>query len=62
MLSVVIDRTSGQREGAEVSDKGGSSAEPKIGRFSANFWLNLGKIMGLFDTKKFLYIFGRILA
>ena len=35
---------------------------PKIGRFSANFWLNLGKIMGLFDTKKFLYIFGWKLA
>ena len=35
---------------------------PKIGRFSAKFWLNLGKIMGLFDTKKFLYIFGWKLA
>ena len=35
---------------------------PKIGQFLANFWLNLGKIMGLFDTKKFLYIFGWKLA
>ena len=27
-------------------------------RFSAIFWLNLAKIMGLFDNKKFSYIFG----
>ena len=26
---------------------------PKIGRFLANFWLNLDKIMGIFVTKKF---------
>ena len=31
---------------------------PQIGRFWANSWLNLGKIMELFNTKKFSYIFG----
>ena len=31
---------------------------PKIGRFSANFLLNLGKIMRLFVTKKFSIFFG----
>ena len=31
---------------------------PQIGQFWANSWLNLGKIMELFNTKKFSYIFG----
>ena len=52
-LSVVIDRTFCQREGAEVSDKGGSSAEPKIGRFSADFWLNLVKLYDFLIPKSF---------
>ena len=30
---------------------------PKIGRFSANFWPNLGKIMAFFITKKFSICF-----